>query len=180
MKRLAVSILLCLLLINGTVILKAVPKANIGSSPDLSKEQWQKDLQYLAKELPRRHKNAFHTVSREQFERAVAELSAAIPSLQDHEIQVGLMKIVAMVGDAHTELSGFGGTFRRFPLNLYWFGCVCPLGLAHLCSSNLAHPRSALVPPFLAALDCPPEAVTFGPSLDDMRAICDPIQQRFA
>ena len=122
MKRLAVSIPLCLLLINGTIFLWAVPKANIGPSPALSKEQWQEDLQYLAKELPRRHKNAFHTVSREQFERAVAELSAAIPSLQDHEIQVGLMRIVAMVGDAHTELSGFGGTFRRFPLNLYWFG----------------------------------------------------------
>ena len=40
----------------------------------LTKEQWRQDLQYLAKELPRRHKNAFHTVSRETFERAVAEL----------------------------------------------------------------------------------------------------------
>src|SRR4028119_1324768 len=51
-----------------------------------TKEQWQKDLQYLAKELPQRHKNAFHTVGKEHFERAVSELNADIPSLQEHEI----------------------------------------------------------------------------------------------
>jgi hypothetical protein len=87
----------------------------------LTREQWRQDLQYLARELPRRHRNAFHTVSREQFERAVAELGVAIPSLQDHEIIIGLMRILAMVGDAHTSLS-MPRTFRRYPLNLYWFG----------------------------------------------------------
>jgi len=88
----------------------------------LTPQQWQQDLQYLAKELPRRHKNAFHTVSREQFEKSVADLAARIPNLQPHEITVGLMRIVASVGDAHTELSGFGSSFHRFPLNVYWFG----------------------------------------------------------
>lgn len=87
----------------------------------LTKEQWQKDLQYLAKELPQRHKNAFHTVTREQFERAVAELNTAIPSLQEHEILVGFRRIVAMVGDAHTALEP-PKTFNRYPLTLYWFG----------------------------------------------------------
>ena len=87
----------------------------------LTKEQWRQDLQYLAKELPRRHKNAFHTVSREQFERAVAEFDTAIPSLEEHEILVGLRRIVAMVGDAHTALAP-PQTFNRFPLTLSWFG----------------------------------------------------------
>jgi hypothetical protein len=86
-----------------------------------TKEQWQKDLQYLAKELPQRHKNAFHTVGKEQFERAVAELNSAIPSLQEYEILVGLRRIVAMVGDAHTALEPHK-TFNRYPLTLYWFG----------------------------------------------------------
>lgn len=87
----------------------------------LSAQQWQQDLQYLAKELPRRHKNAFHTVTREQFEKSVAELNSQIPNLPSHEIVVGLMRIVASVGDAHTELSGFGISFHRFPLNIFWF-----------------------------------------------------------
>jgi hypothetical protein len=89
---------------------------------ELTAQQWQQDLQYLAKELPRRHKNAFHTVSREQFEKSVADLNTRIPNLQPHEIIVGLMSIVASVSDAHTELSGFGSGFHRFPLNFYWFG----------------------------------------------------------
>jgi hypothetical protein len=88
----------------------------------LTAEQWQADLQYLAKELPRRHKNAFHTVSREEFEKSVTDLNARIPKLQPHEIIVGLQSILASVSDAHTELSGFGSGFRRFPLNVYWFG----------------------------------------------------------
>lgn len=87
----------------------------------LTKEQWQRDLQYLAKELQQRHKNAFHTVGKEQFERAVAELNSAIPSLQEYEILVGLRRIVAMVGDAHTALEPTR-TFNRYPLTLYWFG----------------------------------------------------------
>ena len=94
------------------------PEANFQLTP----QQWQQDLQHLAKELPARHKNAFHTVSREQFEKSVADLNARIPNLQPHEVIVGLMQIVASVGDAHTELSGFGSGFHRFPLNVYWFG----------------------------------------------------------
>jgi len=88
----------------------------------LTTQEWQADLQYLAKELPRRHKNAFHTVSQEQFEKSVADLNARIPNLQRHEIVVGLMQIVASVGDGHTGLSGFGSGFHFFPINVYWFG----------------------------------------------------------
>jgi hypothetical protein len=101
----------------------ALPHAAKIFNDTLTKEQWRQDLKYLAKELPRRHKNAFHTVSREAFERAVAELDAAIPSLQEPEIIVGLQQIIAMVGDAHTTFSTFPPkTFRRFPLSLVWFG----------------------------------------------------------
>ncbi len=67
------------------------------------------------------HKNAFHAVSKEQFERAVAELDAGIPALQEHEILVGLRRIVALKGDAHTAFAP-PENFRRYPLTLYWFG----------------------------------------------------------
>jgi hypothetical protein len=87
----------------------------------LSKSQWREDLRYFARELPKRHKNAFHATTREQFERAVAELDAAIPSLPDHQIIVKLHQIGATVGDGHTgvHLPAF---FKRYPINLYWFG----------------------------------------------------------
>ncbi|HEX8290053.1 MAG TPA: hypothetical protein VF556_18885 [Pyrinomonadaceae bacterium] len=70
-----------------------------------------------------RHKNVFHNVTHEAFERAVNELDAAIPLLQEPEIIVRLQQIIAMVGDAHTTFSTFPPkTFRRFPLSLVWFG----------------------------------------------------------
>jgi hypothetical protein len=95
--------------------------SNATHASALTREQWRQDLQYLAKELPRRHKNAFHTVSKDQFEQAVAAFDAAIPSLAEHEILVGLRRIVAMIGDAHTALAP-PENFHRYPLTLYRFG----------------------------------------------------------
>lgn len=89
--------------------------------PTLSKEQWGEDLRYFAEQLPKRHKNLYHAVSREQFERAVAELDAAIPTLQDHEIIVRLQQIAALVGDGHTAVH-LPTYFKRYPISLFWFG----------------------------------------------------------
>ena len=110
------------------VVLLGLVQVSLAQDPNkndvplqLTPQQWQEDLQFLAKELPRRHKNAFHTVSRQQFEKAVAELNSEIPNLPSHEIVIGLMHLVASVGDAHTELTGFAGSFHRFPLSVSWF-----------------------------------------------------------
>ncbi len=71
----------------------------------LTADQWREDLRTLARELPRVHRNAFHQVTRDSFDRAVAALDSAIPGLQDHEVIVGLARIVASVGDGHTRLA---------------------------------------------------------------------------
>ena len=87
----------------------------------LTKAQWRDDVRYFARELPKRHKNAFHATTREQFERAVADLDAAIPSLQDHQIIVRLHQITGAVGDGHTRVHT-PAYFKRYPINAYWFG----------------------------------------------------------
>jgi hypothetical protein len=87
----------------------------------LSTEKWLEDLHYLATELPRHHKNAFHTITKEQFERAVAELQSKIPSMQDSDRVFGLSRIVAMIGDGHTHLQ-WGQLYPNVPLRMYWFG----------------------------------------------------------
>ncbi|HEY0079567.1 MAG TPA: hypothetical protein VGB73_13220 [Pyrinomonadaceae bacterium] len=97
------------------------PSPLIRPTLSLSKEAWREDLQYLARELPRRHKNAFHRVTREQFEQAVADLDFKIPSLRDSNIVMGMSRIVATVGDGHTSL-GWHWLFPRAPLRLCWFG----------------------------------------------------------
>jgi hypothetical protein len=86
-----------------------------------SKEKWREDLKFLSEELPKRHKNAFHQISREQFEKMVADLDAKIPTLTDDEIVWAMARIVSKIGDGHTGLS-VGWSYAKVPMWLYWFG----------------------------------------------------------
>jgi hypothetical protein len=109
-------------LLIGVAIL--APRSAPAQRSPLTAAQWREDLRYLATEVPRRHKNAFHTVSRAAFDSAVAALDARIPSLARDEIIVGMMRIVAMVGDGHTNIyptrdSVIG--FHALPVALYLF-----------------------------------------------------------
>jgi hypothetical protein len=90
----------------------------------MSAAQWREDLRFMAAEMERRHKNLYHTVTREQFAAAIADLDARIPKLQRHEIIVGMMRIAAMVGDGHTRVDPRKDTkfqFPSLPLKLYLF-----------------------------------------------------------
>ena len=89
--------------------------------PSLTKAQWQADVAFLGRELVKRHKNVFHHVSREEFDRAIEELEKAVPTLADHEIAVRMLQITAKVGDAHTYVH-LPMRFQIYPLVLYWFG----------------------------------------------------------
>ena len=88
-------------------------------------EKWREDLRHMAEEMPRRHKNLFHTMTREQFEAAVRGLDARIPSLARHQIIVEMARIAAMVGDGHTNVAPTRDpkiAFRQLPVKLYLFG----------------------------------------------------------
>lgn len=120
MRRLSSAISVVTLLCCGLISIRSAAQSNT-QAPTLNKEQWREDLRYFARELPKRHKNLYHATSREQFERAVAELDAAIPSLQDHQIIVRMHQIAATIGDGHTGVH-LPRYFKRYPLRLYWFG----------------------------------------------------------
>src|SRR5262245_42346538 len=111
----AVSLLL------QSLLLTAASKTPELENLALTKQQWQEDLKYFARELPKRHKNLFHAMSREQFEKAVSDLQSAIPSLSSHQIVVKMHQIAAQVGDGHTGVH-LPRAFRRYPIGLYWFG----------------------------------------------------------
>ena len=115
---------LALSLIAAPMAVPARAQAPATAAPQLSAEQWREDLRFFDAELRRRHANPFHTVSRERFAAAVAELDSKIPSLQRNEIVVGLMRLAAMIGDGHTRVdprkdARFG--FPSLPLKLYLF-----------------------------------------------------------
>src|SRR5829696_1673844 len=83
--------------------------------------EWRDDLRYLARELPSKHANASHTVSRETFDAEVARLEAAIPNLNGDEVLVGFMRVVALIGDGHTHLD-LPPNSLRYPIEMEWFG----------------------------------------------------------
>ena len=92
----------------------------LASSPDeLTLEQWKQDLDFLAFELPKRHKNLYHHISQSEFQTQIRGLQEKLASVDLDEILVGLMKIIATVGDSHTTL-GYRPQ-RALPLMLYWF-----------------------------------------------------------
>ena len=87
-------------------------------------QKWRVDLHYLSVEMPKRHKNLFHSVTRGQFDSAVSRLNERIPSLTRNQILVELARIVAMVGDGHTSLFPFLNPtlgLHRYPIKFYLF-----------------------------------------------------------
>ena len=88
---------------------------------EITPESWREDLRYLARELPARHVNAFHTTTRQTFADEIKRLDAAIPCLNGDEVLAGFMRIVALVGDGHTHLD-LPPSFLRYPMELKWFG----------------------------------------------------------
>lgn len=103
---------LCLLLVLTRLVI---------AQAELTREQrWRADLQFLATELPQRHKELFFKLKREEFEREVTTLDQAIPQMSDEEIRTALIRLVARVGDGHTAV-GWSYT-QRYPINLYQFG----------------------------------------------------------
>ncbi len=94
------------------------------STEPLTAEKWREDLQFLATELPKRHKNLFAKMTREDFEKAVKDLDTKIPMLTSNQIALEFARIIAMVRDGHTSMIPLiepSLIFRAFPVKIYLF-----------------------------------------------------------
>ncbi len=110
--------------VSFATLLTALPAALALPIPSADVPKWREDLRTMAVEMPRRHKNLFHTMTPAQFEAAVAALDARIPSLERHQIIVEMARIAAMVGDGHTSVAPTRDpkiAFRTYPIHLYLF-----------------------------------------------------------
>jgi hypothetical protein len=83
---------------------------------------WREDLATLVRELPARHKDPFTVVSRAQFEAEAKGIDARLETLTDAQIYVELKRLVARIGDAHTNIHDGKGRYlqRYFPFNVIW------------------------------------------------------------
>jgi hypothetical protein len=71
----------------------------------MTAERWQRDLEFVEREVPKVHPDAFSRRSRDEFASDLAELRAQLPKLASHQITFALARIVASLQDGHTRLS---------------------------------------------------------------------------
>jgi hypothetical protein len=86
--------------------------------------QWHEDLAFLRTEMPKRHANLFHAMTREQFDSALTSIDSRLPSLTRHGVIVELEKLDAMVGDGHSNVGPWRDSliaFQSLPVAFYWF-----------------------------------------------------------
>jgi len=96
----------------------SLPSPSAIPSPAATRDgRWVQDLDYLSAELARLHANLFFRTPRADFERAVEDVRQAVPRLSDAEVVIGIMRIVALVGDAHTGVQ-VHDRFHRLPVEL--------------------------------------------------------------
>lgn len=89
--------------------------------PTLTVEQWQQDLDFFANEITTKHRDPFHFISRNDFEREVSDLRQRIPSMKNYEVAAGLQRLAALIGDGHTFLETWN-VYANYPLEVFWFG----------------------------------------------------------
>ncbi|MBU5483753.1 S41 family peptidase [Clostridium sp. MSJ-11] len=83
------------------------------------KDKWIEDIDLLALELPKKHKNLFFHKKEREFYEEIKGLKNNIDYYDSYEIAVNLGKIVASFRDAHTSLSL--PVRLLYPIELYWF-----------------------------------------------------------
>jgi len=104
-----------LIVVLGLVLFACGHLQPVQPLPRLTKAQWHDDLRTFAREIPQRHKNAFHHITREQFTAMVSDLDRRIDTSNDDEIVVGFMALDAAIGDGHTRIA-VPANWRRLPL----------------------------------------------------------------
>jgi hypothetical protein len=82
-------------------------------------EKWVEDLHYLIEQMPKVHKNIFHTMTKEQLEEFAVKLEKDIPKLSDNRIITEFVKLGAMIGDGHSLIQP--PAFRVYPVQTYIF-----------------------------------------------------------
>jgi len=85
-------------------------------------ERWRQDTRYLGSELVRLHANAFHTTPEDTYWNLIENLENTVPEMTDAQITIEMMRIVATVGDAHTQFSaGRKIALHALPVDLRWY-----------------------------------------------------------
>jgi hypothetical protein len=84
--------------------------------------RWRQAVEYLGSQLPYLHVNPYFKVGEADFQKSVTELADQVPDLNDEQIIVEMMRIVASIGDGHTRTDPHADpvNFVSLPLEMRW------------------------------------------------------------
>lgn len=78
---------------------------SVRQDKSVNKLSWDDDLEILEKELPKRHKNLFFRVPKEEYMLELSRIREEAGELPDLKTEIRIRKLIADVGDSHTALS---------------------------------------------------------------------------
>ena len=136
MKRLARAVVLVVCSFPGSSAAQSLSPADA--------QAWREDLHFMAQAMEKTHKNVYHAISRAQLAAMVEALDARIPALARHEVIVEMAKIVAAVGDGHTNIYPTRDAkiaFRTLPVAFTFFDGDLFIRAAHESERELAGAR---------------------------------------
>ncbi|WP_299222553.1 S41 family peptidase [uncultured Aquimarina sp.] len=95
----------------------------LSAQETLSATQWQEDLRFLQSTIHKDYSFLFVKTTKEDFDTEVETLYNDIANLQEHEIIVGISRLVSLFKYGHTYVSFHQKPFEfsQFPFNLYEF-----------------------------------------------------------
>ncbi|WP_025665722.1 S41 family peptidase [Aquimarina megaterium] len=105
------------------IILNLFLFAQLWSQERLTKVQWQEDLRFIQNTIHNDYSHLFVKTTKEIFDTEVETLYNDIPNLQEHEIIVGISRLVSLFKYGHTYISFHQKPFEfsQLPFNLYEF-----------------------------------------------------------
>ncbi len=94
-----------------------------GNTQNPKSIDWQADLDFLAHELPKNHPDLFFKIPKDTFLKEISELKKEIPALSNTEITLRIQKILAKMGDDHTNVDFIPLIIHDgvLPLKFQWF-----------------------------------------------------------
>lgn len=86
--------------------------------------QWREDLAVIRTQAPAHHANLFHSMTRAQFDSALAAIEQKLPQMQRSQVIVELQRLAALIGDGHSSIGPWRDTataFHELPVTFYAF-----------------------------------------------------------
>ena len=116
---------LCVAVLGDPIAASIQTTAGAGAATErIDAPAWRQDLRRIAADLPQRHPDLFHRLSRAAWDSAVGAIDSRLPTLTRSEAVVAFMELVALPHDGHTSihpLFDHGLNLHYYPLDLYRF-----------------------------------------------------------